>query len=196
MYFRNGREMENLVQQAKAGDERCRQELAEMVTVRIWRYFYRVTRNEDVMADMVQDTLVRMISGLDRLRDDSRFWPWVYRIASNRCRDYLRQRKRRDAVSFSTIDEYCLEGALIDETSCPANWVADNEMSSALRKAIKKLNVKSRNVVALRCAGLSYLDISESVGCSESSARVLFMRAKHLIGGYMANMGFYDAVGV
>ena len=195
MYRENGREMEMVVRHAKAGDESCRQELAEMVRFRIWRYFYRVTRDEDAMADMVQDTLVRMIGGLDRLRDDSRFWPWVYRIARNRCRDYLRRKQREDTVNFSTIDEYCLEGALTDKTPCPENWATNNEISGALRLAVKKLNGKSRDVVALRCAGLSYLEIGESVGCSESSARVLFMRAKQTIGGYLANMGFCDKIG-
>ncbi|MCK5000771.1 MAG: sigma-70 family RNA polymerase sigma factor [Anaerohalosphaera sp.] len=184
---------ERLVRRGVAGDRESQEKLAELVGGRVWRYFWRVTHNEDVMADMVQDTLMKMLAGLKGLRDASRFWPWVYRIARNQATDYLRQKQQGDEVRFSVLDEYGLDNVLVDERCQPDRNAAGNELKSALRQAIRRLEGRSRAVVRMRSEGMSYSEIGDTVGVSEGSARVTFMRAKTTMMGHLAGLGFAEA---
>ena len=188
--YKRDMQFERLVRRGIAGDRDCQEQLSEMVRGRVWRYFWRVTHDEDVMADMVQDTLMRMLAGLSKLREPNRFWPWVYRIARNRATDYLREKRQGGAVRFSSMDEYGLENVLVDERCRPDRKAAGNELESALRRAIRRLAGKSRTVVRMRSEGMSYSEIGESVGVSEGTARVTFMRAKSTMMGHLAGMGF------
>lgn len=194
MYHDNDRQMEMIVTGAKAGNENCREELAEMVSKRIWRYFYRITRNEDAMADMVQDTLLKVLIGLNGLRDNRRFWPWVYRIARNRISDYLRTKQRNAEIPFSSIDECRLERVLMDESWRPDRSVQHREATSAVSTAVSKLGSRNRQVVTMRCSGMSYSEIARHLECSETVARVVFLRAKQTICGYLSQMGHHDAM--
>ncbi len=65
------------------------------------------------------------------------------------------------------------------------------ELSDAIFAAMRKLNLKYRNVLILRCfEQLSYAQIGELMECSEHHSRVLFFRAKHSLKSHLAWRGF------
>ena len=82
----------DLVRRARAGDPGARDLLLEDVFQRVYRYWLRLAGGrEDEALDGAQETIVRVLRSLDRLRDGDRFLPWALRIATNLWTDRRRQ---------------------------------------------------------------------------------------------------------
>lgn len=84
-----------LLLRARNGDDDALDCLAER-----WRpYVLALCRREcpdpDAVEDAVQDTLIRLVSHVDRVNPDRPLGPWVQRIARNVCHDVGRGKARR-----------------------------------------------------------------------------------------------------
>ena len=72
----------------------------------LWRYLRRLTSNDDVAADLAQDTWIRVMRGIASLRDPANIRPWVFGIARRVAMDRLRlqyARPQADDVDFESI---------------------------------------------------------------------------------------------
>ena len=90
-------------------------------------------------------------------------------------------RKNRRETDFINTDPW---NSLIigDDETDPEKIVQKEEMSAAVRKVLDKIPAKYRDVVVLRIyAKLPFSEIAESLKISESSAKVLFFRAKKML---------------
>jgi len=82
----------DLVRRAREGDSGARDLLLEDVFKRVYRYWLRLAGGrQDEALDGAQETIVRVLRSLDRLRDGDRFLPWALRIATNLWTDRRRQ---------------------------------------------------------------------------------------------------------
>jgi RNA polymerase sigma-70 factor, ECF subfamily len=90
--------------------------------------------------DAVQDTLVRAWRGLDRLEDRARLRPWLYRIATNVCRDMLRARAGLEPVAAgeepAPAEEDPAELAAVRETVLLAFAAALRHLTPRQRAAL------------------------------------------------------------
>src|SRR5205807_4322002 len=59
----------------------------------IYNYLYRLSGSAELADDLTHDTFLSAYESLPKLRPDSNIVPWLYRIASNRFRDFLRRKK-------------------------------------------------------------------------------------------------------
>jgi len=59
----------------------------------IYNYLYRLSGSSELADDLTHDTFLSAYESLPKLRADSTIAPWLYRIASNRFRDFLRRKK-------------------------------------------------------------------------------------------------------
>lgn len=60
---------------------------------RLQRMVLRLTGNRDAEGDLVQEIWLAVVRGLPRLDDPARFRVWAYRIAANKCMDWVRRRR-------------------------------------------------------------------------------------------------------
>lgn len=70
--------------------------------------------------DLVQETLAQAFYYLPSLKDAGRLEPWLFRIAHNKCVDFLRREKRSSEETVSYEQEHVLQtvpngGAFADE---------------------------------------------------------------------------------
>jgi RNA polymerase sigma-70 factor, ECF subfamily len=93
-----------MVKKAQLGDRDSLNHLAEAARVRLHEYVFRLTLNEDLTGDIVQETILEMLRIFGKLRRTEKFWPWLYGIAFNKVRNHYGKRWRRKTRAFSETD--------------------------------------------------------------------------------------------
>ena len=86
------------IEQAKTGDERAFVELVDPYRRELQLHCYRMLGSLQDAEDLVQETLLAAWRGLGAFQERASLRAWLYRIATNRCLNALRERGRRPAV--------------------------------------------------------------------------------------------------
>jgi RNA polymerase sigma-70 factor (ECF subfamily) len=185
-------ELLELVKRVAAADGHEHMEaLITAVQPRLRAYILRCTLNEDLTEDVLQETMLQLLISLKSLKNPERFWPWLFKIASNKIISHFRNTKRHSSIRFSAMENHILESALQDTAKPEAPQPALKEMYNLVMQGMESLTAPQRSVLALRCfEGLQYQEIAEAVGCSESTARVQFLRARKKLNSSLVRRGF------
>jgi RNA polymerase sigma-70 factor (ECF subfamily) len=82
-----------LIEQLRRQEEDAFTVIYERHKTQIFNYLYRLSGSSELADDLTHDTFLSAYESLPKLRPDSNIAPWLYRIASNRFRDFLRRKK-------------------------------------------------------------------------------------------------------
>jgi RNA polymerase sigma-70 factor (ECF subfamily) len=174
-----------LVKEAQLGDKKSVNSLAKLGRERLHAYIYRLTLDEDLTQDIIQESILEMLKFLNKLEKADRFWPWLFRIAGNNLhdhRDNMRLRKTMLKSKKSDMDS-------ADKQQGLENLVSQ-ELKQLVSAAMVALRPRHRKVLILRCyEEMSYSEISEVMACSEFAARRLFYRAKNALAKQLSRRG-------
>ena len=146
---------------------------------RVYTFLFRMCGNEDLAEELTQETFFQAFRSFYKFRGDSELFTWLASIAKFTFFSYVRKNRRE--TDFINTDPW---NSLIigDDETDPEKIVQKEEMSAAVRKVLDKIPAKYRDVVVLRIyAELPFSEIAESLKISESSAKVLFFRAKKML---------------
>ena len=176
-----------LIERARRGDKASLDELATLARERLRTYVYRMTQEDSLTQDIVQETLFEMCKALGKLKNTERFWPWLHGIATNKLRRFYRtERTQRNLAAASAKRK----GEMADRVDGLENLVSE-ELKGIVSAAMKKLRVRHKAVLVMRCYdGMTHSEIAESLGCSEFSTRMLFLRAKRALQRELSRNGF------
>ncbi len=179
-----------LVAQASRGDLAAYDQLVRRYQTRIYSLAYNMTGNKEDAEDMVQDVFVKAFSSLKSFRGTSSFYTWIYRIAINRTINFLKRRKKKQAVSLNDVDEGVERDPAYVELSARESPVRDaslTELQEKLNKALLTLSEKHRTVVVLHdIQGLPHDEIARMTGCSEGTVRSRLFYARQQLQGELA----------
>src|SRR3954453_1255314 len=89
---------------ARVGDENASRELVDPYLRALQLHCYRILGSLQDAEDQVQETLLAAWRGLDRFEGRASLRAWLYRIATNRCLNALRDRKRRPQEVPSMVE--------------------------------------------------------------------------------------------
>jgi RNA polymerase sigma-70 factor (ECF subfamily) len=125
--------------------------------------------------DLCQETFARAFSRLDTFRGQGSFRHWLYSIAANGCRDFLRAGSRGERPSGLSGEELW--------TACdPEREVGARQSMEALVDALALLPKGCRQAFVLfHLEGLSYEEMSELTGVGVSALKVRVHRARELL---------------
>jgi RNA polymerase sigma-70 factor (ECF subfamily) len=167
-----------LIKRAQRGDRQCLGQLAQQAKERLYTYVYRLTQQDDLAQEIVQESLLEMCKVIGKLKRSDRFWPWLYGIATNKLRRYYRTEQAQRRVAVSSMKRK----NTIKERQDGLENLVNEELKHIISGAMKKLRTRHKAVLVMRCYdGMPYSDIAESMGCSEFSTRMLFLRAKRAL---------------
>jgi RNA polymerase sigma-70 factor (ECF subfamily) len=140
----------------------------------IMRFLVRSTGDRDDAMDLFQETWLRAYRAYPTLQSEDGLRPWVFRIASNLCRNRVRDRMRRGRVIASeSADDAATSG-----TQHHLNLNGSPEGTLHLKRAIAKLPGKQGQALMMRkFAGLEYVEIAQALNCSAESARACVYQA-------------------
>lgn len=127
--------------------------------------------------DVAQEAFLRAFRSLRYFNGQSAFYTWLYTIAANQARNFIRKRKRERAFSLDN-DEHGTplekDSELADQgvTADPVRGAHITDIKSRLRAALLQLSPAHREVVTLcDIMGLSYQEIAEMLNVSEGTLR-------------------------
>ncbi len=176
-----------LVEKARRGDKQSLNQLAVLARERLRVYVYRLTLKEDLTQEIVQESLLEMCRVLGKLKQTDRFWSWLYGIATNKLHRHHRTER---ALKKAAASEERRRGPMRERQGGLENLVSQ-ELKQIVSTAMQKLRTRHKAVLVMRCYDcMSYAEIADSMGCSEFSTRMLFVRAKKALQKELSRNGF------
>jgi len=168
-----------LLAQASSGNRVGLGDLAGVVWQRLYPFVLRITLNHDMTEDVLQDTLLAMICGVESLRDPDRFWPWMYRIAYTKIQDAFRRRRLQAAVQSTFLQNHGRADGEQDGLGNPLASKIHEETLQEVALAVDQLKSQHKDVVRLRYyEELPYTEIASRTQTTPERARIRFHRAK------------------
>lgn len=171
---------ELLVFRAKNGDLKAYEMLIERYQHKVYNLTAKMVKNEEDARDLAQETFIQMYQKLPRFRGDSSFGTWVYRVASNKCLDFLRQKKAEVArITLSTFEKEIFP---CDNRGSPEESAIREDESRRLRDALESLPRAYRIVIVLQhYQQLSYKEIAEILDLPVKTVATRLYRAKSIL---------------
>ena len=181
---------------ARAGDEEAFREITEPHRRELQLHCYRILGSLQDAEDQVQETLLAAWRGLEAFEGRASVRSWLYRIATNRCLNALRDRSRRpqevqamsealpptrqiEPVWVEPYPDVLLED-IADRTQEPAaRYEARESTELAFIVALQGLPPRQRAALVLRdVLGFPTAEIAEMLDTSEASVKGALQRAR------------------
>ncbi|MET3508070.1 sigma-70 family RNA polymerase sigma factor [Halalkalibacter oceani] len=138
---------------------------------------YTYVRNRTTAEDLTQEIFIKCYEKLDQFNQQASIKTWVYRIASNHCKDYLRSWHYRKISLNEKVFNYLPSKAKHVEEEI----IAKNE-ENRLALAVMELPVKYREVVFLHYyEELSLAEINKITAVNINTIKTRLKRAKELL---------------
>jgi RNA polymerase sigma-70 factor (ECF subfamily) len=180
-----------LLDRLRAGDETAFEELVARHDGALRRVCRSMVRSDALVDDVVQETWLGVVRGLNAFEGRSSLRTWIFRILVNTART----RAARDArsVPFSALESeqapavepaaFDAEGRWVSAPSRletdPESHLLSRELREGLLRAVDGLSSDQRAVITLRdLVGLSAGEVCELLDLTDGNQRVLLHRAR------------------
>jgi RNA polymerase sigma-70 factor (ECF subfamily) len=157
---------EELVAKSIGGDADSFNELVLRWERPIYALAYRTIGREEDARDVCQETFLRAFRALPGFRGQAKFSSWLYRIALNLCRDWVRRERRTPVVQPpEDVD-------LMDPAESIEDLVARKDLARLVERAMACLPEDQRTAIVLKeYHGLTFQEIADLVGCPLSTVK-------------------------
>jgi RNA polymerase sigma-70 factor (ECF subfamily) len=194
---------EEVLRAARGGDEAACAQLFDRYRAELQLHCYRIVGSAQDAEVLVQETLLAAWRGLGRFEGRASLRSWLYRIATNRCLNALRDTGRRprepagppdgtppppqptrlaEPVWLEPYPDVLLEGA-VDRSEPPgARYETREAIGLAFVVALQRLPPRQRAVLVLRdVLAFRAREVSEMLGTTEVSVNRALQRARRAI---------------
>jgi RNA polymerase sigma-70 factor (ECF subfamily) len=144
----------------------------------LYSYAMVLSRNHAEAEDLVQETYVRAIQALGRLREGSNQKSWLFTILRNIWLNHLR--KRRNGPQMVDIEvEGGVANSIVEPSKNSHDLYVSKMEAEQVRAAIQELPVESREIILLReYEDLSYQEIASVLDCPVGTVMSRLGRAR------------------
>ncbi len=180
----------NLVARIRARDESAFAQLLDRYHVAMARVARMYVRSPEEAEEVIQDTWIAVLSGIDRFEGRSAFKTWLFRILINRARTRAKREARSIPLSALSSEEHADRATPVIELE-PYSWahsvpaadpeqaVLDGELRAVLDRAVNTLPDQQRAVISLRdIEGWPADEVCAALNISDGNQRVLLHRAR------------------
>jgi RNA polymerase sigma-70 factor, ECF subfamily len=181
----------------RAGDERTFRELFARTYPMMKRIARGYVASEAVAEEIVQETWIAIVTGIDRFESRSALGTWIFSILTNQAKAHCKRERRtqpfsavlRDDGEESAVDPDRFQG---DDEAWPGHWATPPrpwekperrllalEAREQLKRALAQLPERQRVIVGLRdIDGRSAEEVCELLDLSQENQRVLLHRGR------------------
>ena len=133
--------------------------------------------------DILQTIFCKVYFSLKKFDLDRPFYPWLRRIAVNRCFDERRRLRRRKTMTFAELG---FDDSQNIEADAPLGFSYNhyanesrNDLSETLAVALRQLPVDYQQILVMHyLEQLPYEEVADALGCTSQAARVKAHRAR------------------
>ena len=158
-------DLQQLIARAQANDPGAIERIYQMFEMIAYNFIYRrVERNTSVAWDILQDTFMRMMTGLKNYRDEGKFVSWLLVIASNCIVEHFRRNRRY-------VDECPNQEEVVGET---AEHADDKIM---IDQALNALKIEDQRIIQDIHNGYSFDEVATRTGMKTGATKMRYYRA-------------------
>lgn len=139
----------------------------------VYNFLYKLTNDIELSEELTQETFYTAIKKINTLNKKERIRTWLYQIAKNKWKDYLRKNKKANI----NLDENTVEN-LIANYDIEEDMIAKDNIIEFYKK-IHMLDIDTREIIYLKIIrNFTFKEISQILGKNEEWARTKFYRGK------------------
>ena len=151
--------------------------------VRLYRYLVRLTRNEGLAEDMINEVFLSVWRNAASFQGQSAVSSWVFAIARNRAMSELRKKSEITLDDPDSYDE-------VDDSDTPEETAMKADKGAALRECLLKLTPEHREVIELvYYHDKSVKEVADVVGIPENTVKTRMFHARQKLSVILREAG-------
>jgi RNA polymerase sigma-70 factor, ECF subfamily len=144
----------------------------------LYSYAMVLTRNHAEAEDLVQETYVRALPAMNRLRSESNVKGWLFRILRNAWLNHLRKRRTSPEIMLNDMEDGSA-GDIAEPSKDSYQALVSKIETKQVRAAIQALPPKFREIILLReFEELTYDEIAALMDCPVGTVMSRLARAR------------------
>jgi len=164
-------EVNQIIDGCKSNDRKCQRAFVDQFSPYLFGVCRRYISNHEQAKDCLQESLVQILSNINKFEAKGSFKSWAARVTATQCLQFIRREKKHITFDIAESLEPSEEESISDRL----------EVDDVL-KFLETIPEKYRLAVNLYIIeGYSHREISEQLGITESSSRSLVTRARKMI---------------
>ena len=167
----------------REGDVEAFHELFSKYHKAIFNYCFRVIGNRDRAEELTQDAFLQIYRARERYEPKARFVTYLFRVATNLClneKRHLAIREGTFSIDATRTGEYGdIQWELPDPHAEPADAIVErDQLAGRVQATLARLPGRQTSALMLsRVNGLSYTEVSDTLGISVNAVKSLVFRA-------------------
>ncbi len=182
-----------LLELLRERDERAFEEMVKLYQHRVFNVVYRMLGNAHEAEDVAQEVFVTVFKSIESFREEAKFSTWLYRIATNHCKNRIKYLGRRAHGRTDELDENTPESqstgpsaSLSPRQMQPDAVVEGMQLERLVQEGIAHLDEEQRIVLVLRdVEELSYDEIAQITGLADGTVKSRLHRARLELRDYL-----------
>jgi len=172
-----------LIDECRNGNLQNFRKIFERTSPMIFSVAFRMLSNEEIARDIVQETMITVWQKINRIKTPESFKIWIYRIAVNKCYDYLRKRKHDSEVRMNEDGWIFLSNHIKDEVTSDLD---NQEIGLIINSLTDKLSIKQKTVFVLsELEEMTNEEIQNVTGMSPTTIKANLYHARRKMEGLL-----------
>lgn len=139
----------------------------------VYNFLYKLTNDIELSEELTQETFYTAIKKINTLNKKESIRTWLYQIAKNKWKDYLKKNKKANI----DLDENTVEN-LVANYDIEEDMIAKDNIIEFYKK-IHMLDIDTREIIYLKIIrNFTFKEISQILEKNEEWARTKFYRGK------------------
>lgn len=175
-----GKNDDELVGDFLDGQESAFVDLVKKYNKDIYRIIFAMIQNKEDANDLTQEVFLQVYKSINSYKHNGLFWPWIYRIAQNKSKNFL---KRKKIATFFSLEWMSLKSSfsLIDKSEhADVEGMYDKgELKDIFDDALNNLDYKAKEILVLKeIKMLEYKEIAVLLGIEIGTVKSRISRSR------------------
>ena len=139
---------------------------------RLYWHIRKIVISHDDADDVLQNTFIKVFKGIDKFKQDSKLYSWMYRIATNESITFINKRARERNIDITEMKQEMVSNLQSDR------WFSGNDIELILQEAVATLPEKQQLVFNMKYFDhMKYQEISDILETSVGGLKASYFHA-------------------